>query len=235
FGQGPSSAAPPASAPFTFGGPTNNMTNTAPPAPSSGGGLVFPTGPTTPLTKTLELDSMDASPIRGGDSSSNVGSSFSAANTGGGFSFGASNTSGGGGFGSSTGNAFSSTNSGFGAPSTSGFGGLSKDAPSTPSSTPFSFGTPTSATSSFGQQPPASSFGQGGGGFSFSQPAAASASPFNQPQSLASPAVGGFAQLASPAASPFTQPISLGSGGSTFGGTPQGQKRLLSEDPSDGG
>ncbi|PVG01840.1 hypothetical protein CPB86DRAFT_59504 [Serendipita vermifera] len=233
FGQNSSSAAPPASTPFTFGAATTNVTSTAPSAPSSGGGIVFPTGPTTPLTKTLELDSMDASPIRGGDSSSTGGSSFSAANTGGGFSFGANNT-GGGAFGSSAANPFSSTSSGFGAPSTSGFGGPSKDTPSTPSSAPFSFGTPTSTTSSFGQQPPAPSFGQGGG-FSFSQPAAANASPFNQPQPLASPAVGGFAQLASPAASPFTQPLSLGSGGSTFGGTPQGQKRLLSEDPSDGG
>ncbi|KAG8836405.1 multiprotein-bridging factor 1 [Serendipita sp. 399] len=207
-------SAPPLSAPatggFSFG--TLSSANASGPA-ASGSGLLFPSGPTTPLQNKLELDSMDASPIRGGGSGSNPPNTSGAGST---FSFGlgGGNT---GVFTSTTNNApFGSSNLPSGSQGGSVFGGtgFTRESSAPPSIT-FGTGAP-----GFGQQQtPTSSnpFPQTQGGFgsnapfSFGQAAGSSSSPFGQSQSLPSPATAGFGQTASPAASPFNPPASLGS------------------------
>ncbi|CAG7853699.1 SubName: Full=Related to proteophosphoglycan 5-Leishmania major strain Friedlin {ECO:0000313/EMBL:CCA75018.1} [Serendipita indica DSM 11827] len=216
FSKAPGDATPkgkaPESTPFTFG--QLAPPSSAPPTggfsfpPSNKSGLVFPTGPTTPLGKTLELDSMDASPIRGGGngpSNGTAASSFTGASSQP-FNFGPSPAP-------NSAPPFASS-SGFGSQSGPGFGGFGKDSAPNPTPAPFSFGNASgftapapTPTTPFAQT---SGTGFGSGGFSFGQTTAgATASPFGQPQALPSPSVGGFTQLASPAASPFNAPAPL--------------------------
>ncbi|KAG8757237.1 hypothetical protein FRC14_002260 [Serendipita sp. 396] len=205
FGQAPPPLSAPATGSFSFG----SFPTTSAPGPAAGGtGLVFPSGPTTPLQNKLELDSMDSSPIRGGG-----GTSSNAPNPGAG-QFGFGNTNG---FGSSTASnlgPFGSSNNSSGSQNSSVFGGtgFTKESSAPPAltfgsgGTGFGQQTPTSANP-FSQPPPG--FGSTAP-FSFGQNAGSSASPFGQAQPLPSPVTTGFGQTASPAASPFNPPASLG-------------------------